>query len=76
MVKAVVLLDEEIVLTEKYKVIIRVYKVEAKKKFPKGIKAKFVLIDTEQEKPRLLVDNHEPFGFHMHAALPLDCVVA
>lgn len=41
-------------------------------KFPDAVKAKFVLIDAERNLPRLLVDNHEPFGFHMHTALPDD----
>lgn len=36
------------------------------KRFPQGIKAKFVLLDLEKGEGRLLVDNHEPFGFHMH----------
>ena len=71
-VKAVTLVDEELALTDKYKIFLKVYKVGVSKKFPKGIKAKFVLIDTEQEKPRLLMDNHEPFGFHMHTGLPFD----
>lgn len=39
------------------------------KKYPDGIKAGFALIDSEGT-VRLLVDNHEPFGFHVHSRLP------
>ena len=39
-------------------------------KYPEGVKAKFVLIDILEKEPRLLVDNHEPFGFHVHDGLP------
>jgi hypothetical protein len=41
-------------------------------KFPSGIKAKFALIHMEGNYIRLLVDNHEPFGFHIHTQLPED----
>ena len=34
-----------------------------------------MLIDVEGGFPRLLVDNHEPFGFHMRTALPDDNAV-
>lgn len=70
--QARVLIDEHFAINEKYRVIIKVYKVLKGKKFPQGIKAKFVLIDVDLGKPRLLLDNHEPFGFHMHTALPED----
>jgi len=46
--------------------------VEVNKKLPEGVKAKFVLIDLEINQPRVLVDNHAPFGFHLHTALPHD----
>ena len=29
-------------------------------------------MDSDGEFARLLVDNHEPFGFHMHTRLPED----
>ncbi len=30
----------------------------------------FALLDVIDKVPRLLVDNHAPFGFHVHAELP------
>ena len=64
------IVGETLYFTERYRAFIRVYEVTPSKKFPEGIKASFVLIDLEENVPRLLVDNHEPFGFHMHTALP------
>jgi hypothetical protein len=31
-----------------------------------------VLLDVERNVPRLLLDNHEPFGYHLHTKLPED----
>jgi hypothetical protein len=71
--KAILLIHQEQVIQDgKYVVIIRVYEVEKSKKFPNGIKAKYLLKNVEQGFARLLVDNHEPYGFHMHTKLPLD----
>lgn len=49
---------------------IKAFEVPATKQFPKGVKLKCVLIDMERKKPILLLDNHEPFGFHLHTRLP------
>lgn len=68
--KAKLLIDEALYFNERYRALIKVYEVTPSKKFPEGIKARFVLIDLEENVPRLLVDNHEPFGFHIHTALP------
>ena len=69
--KAVLLVDDRVVVQDgKYVVWIKVYEVEKSKRYPEGIKAKFVLQDVEFGFARLLVDNHEPFGFHMHTRLP------
>jgi hypothetical protein len=65
-----VILDEKFAINSRYRVILYVLQVYASNKFPQGIKARFVLIDTEGNFPRLLLDNHEPFGFHMHTDLP------
>ncbi|MCM2323779.1 MAG: hypothetical protein NDJ90_11020 [Oligoflexia bacterium] len=71
--KARVLIDRTQVIRDgKYAVSIKVFEVEASKKYPAGIKAKFVLQDIENGFARLLVDNHEPFGFHIHTRLPRD----
>lgn len=70
-VKARVLIDRQMVIRRgKYAVDMKVFEVQKSKKFPGGIKAKFLLKDIELGFARLLVDNHEPFGFHMHTKLP------
>lgn len=68
--KVKLLIDEALYFNERYRAFIKVYEVPPSKKFPDGIKASFVLVDLEKNVPRLLVDNHEPFGFHVHTALP------
>lgn len=73
MEKAKLLRDEHIILAQGQFVIeIKAYQVPNSQKFPTGIKLKCVLIDTKQKKPRVLLDNHEPFGFHLHSRLPDD----
>lgn len=69
---AKIILNEKFAINSRYRVVLHVLEVAVSEKFPQGIKAKYVLIDTEGNFPRLLVDNHEPYGFHMHTALPND----
>ena len=64
--------ERSFILRGRYKVIAKVYDVGTSKKHPEGVKAKFVLLALEANVPRLLVDNHAPFGFHMHTTLPED----
>ena len=69
--KATVLLHRELVLCRgKYVVILKVFEVGKCAKFPRGIKAKFVMLDTYGGFARLLVDNHADEGFHVHTQLP------
>jgi hypothetical protein len=70
MAKAVVLLDETLDISERYRVEIRAYEIEPNKKHPEGVKVSFTLIDVINKVPRLLIDNHAPFGFHVHEELP------
>jgi len=56
----------------KYYAQVRITKVSKSNKFPDGIKVKCVLIDTENNRPLLLLDNHEPYGYHFHPLLPDD----
>jgi hypothetical protein len=51
---------------------IKVIEVPKSDKFPDGIKLRCVLLDVERNVPRLLLDNHEPFGYHLHTRLPED----
>lgn len=70
--KAKVLIDRRLVLgdTNKFVAKIQVLSVQKSERYPQGIKAKFVLLNTVEGTPRLLVDNHEPYGFHVHTRLP------
>ena len=49
---------------------IKAFEVPKGKKYPEGVKLKCVLIDQEMGKPRILLDNHAPHGFHLHSRLP------
>ena len=51
---------------------LRVYKIAPSDKYPDGIKSRFALIDVELNLPRLVIDNHAPYGFHAHTTLPKD----
>lgn len=69
------LINEKFEISEKYQVSLQALRVSPSKKFPSGLKVKYVLIDAENGYARLLIDNHEPFGFHMHTHLPDDHTV-
>ncbi len=69
------IIDENFAITSRYRLVLLAIEVPVNQKFPTGIKARFVMIDVEGGFPRLLVDNHEPFGFHMHTQLPEDSSV-
>jgi hypothetical protein len=71
-VKRTIILNESFALNDRYRVVLYALRIPANKKFPLGIKAKYVLIDVQHGPPRFLVDNHEPYGFHMHTRLPDD----
>lgn len=62
----------QVFLGGRYVAHIKVYEVKKSKKFPDGIKARYVLVNADKGTPRLLVDNHEPYGYHMHTRLPSD----
>lgn len=70
--KAKVLIDRRLVLgvTSRFVANLQVLSVPKSEKFPRGIKVRFVLLDTVEGTARLLVDNHEPYGFHIHTKLP------
>ena len=70
MTKAVVLLDQKLDISERYRVELKAFEVAISKKYPEGVKVSFALIDVIQKAPRLLIDNHAPFGFHVHEELP------
>lgn len=58
-----------------YKIEISIKKHEDRESYPEGVKAIFRLFRldrNENNEPELLVliDNHQPFGFHSHDKLP------
>lgn len=70
MKRATVLLSRAWDISERFRIELKVFAVKASAKYPQGIKARYALIDVINKYPRLVVDNHEPFGFHAHIALP------
>lgn len=65
--------DDKIILADgRFVAQVKVIEVSKSAKFPDGFKVRCVLIDCERKVPRLLLDNHEPFGYHLHTALPRD----
>ncbi len=73
MAHARVLVDDVLVFNEgRLFAEMKVFEVPKSKKFPEGIKVRCVLVDNESRLPVLLLDNHEPFGFHLHTKLPED----
>jgi hypothetical protein len=69
--KATLLVDRSLVVRSgRYVVVIKVYEVQPSEKYPQGIKARYLLQDMSTGRLRLLLDNHEPFGFHMHTRMP------
>lgn len=49
---------------------IKVLEVPKSLKFPDGFKVSCVLLDTQTKTVRLVLDNHQPFGYHVHTELP------
>jgi hypothetical protein len=70
--KAEILIDEHLTISERYRIELKAYKVNVSSKYPEGVKVRFVLVDIVAGKPRILVDNHSPYGFHAHSRLPAD----
>jgi hypothetical protein len=54
----------------RYEARIKVLKIPKSLKFPDGFKVSCVLLDTVTKNVRLVLDNHQPFGYHVHTELP------
>lgn len=54
----------------RYEARIKVLEVPRSLKFPDGFKVSCVLLDLKAKTVRLVLDNHEPFGYHVHTELP------
>lgn len=73
MANSKLLYDQKIQFSDgKFEARIIVYEVAKSRKFPEGVKLKCVLLDLEVKVPVLLLDNHEPFGYHIHTKMPYD----
>ena len=72
MTDAVVLLDEKLTLSERYLIHLTAYKVKPDRRHPEGVKVRYLLLDVIASKPIILVDNHAPYGFHVHERLPVE----
>lgn len=72
MADAVVLIDEALSVSARYRAELKAFKVKADAKHPDGVRVRYVLVDVILGSPRILVDNHSPFGFHAHTRLPKD----
>ena len=59
-----------VIVPDKFAISVKVFEVSGDVMRPEGVKTSFVLLDLETNAPTLLVDNHAPFGFHMHTGLP------
>ncbi|MBP6219238.1 MAG: hypothetical protein KA436_11680 [Oligoflexales bacterium] len=60
-----------VLIPDKFAISVKVFKVPPDDaKHPEGVKTSFVLLDLELGAAALLIDNHAPFGFHMHTGLP------
>lgn len=60
-----------VVVSDKFAISVKVFEVPPDDlKHPEGVKTSFVLVDLELGKPVFLIDNHAPFGFHMHTGMP------
>jgi hypothetical protein len=71
--KAKVVVNQVLLLeNEKFEAHIKVYEVSNNSKFPDGYKVKCALVERNTGALHILLDNHEPFGFHLHSRLPKD----
>lgn len=57
---------------DKFEAHVKVYEVPKSLKFPDGYKVRCALVERETGILRMLLDNHEPFGYHLHTKLPED----
>ncbi|MES2801713.1 MAG: hypothetical protein V4654_04425 [Bdellovibrionota bacterium] len=57
---------------ERFEAHIRVFEVPTCQKFPMGYKVSCSLIEKGTGVLLVLLDNHEPYGYHLHTKLPED----
>lgn len=57
---------------ERFVAHIRVFEVPTSQKFPMGYKVSCSLVEKGSGVLFVLLDNHEPYGYHLHTKLPHD----
>jgi hypothetical protein len=57
---------------EQYEAHIKVFEVFENPKFPQGYKVSCALVEKETGVLYVLLDNHEPYGYHLQTKLPKD----
>lgn len=73
MADAKLIYDQRALFLEgRFEARITAFLVPKNKKHPDGVKLSCVLLDLELRVPRLLLDNHEPYGYHLHTEMPHD----
>ena len=73
MSKAKVVVNQVLLLNnEKFEAHIKVYEVSNNSKYLDGYKVRCALVERDTGVLRVLLDNHEPFGYHFHSRLPND----
>lgn len=58
-----------------YRVVVYIEEANRTEQYPEGVKALYKLFRLNNESSEelvILMDNHEPFGFHKHHKLPRD----
>lgn len=71
MSKAAVILNQVLLLNnERFEAHIKVYEISNDSKFKDGYKVRCALVERETGLLHVLLDNHEPFGYHLHSKLP------
>ena len=73
MSKAKVVISQVLLLNnENFEAHIKVYEVSNNSKFPDGYKVRCALVERNTGVLHVLLDNHEPYGYHLHSRLPKD----
>lgn len=73
MSKARTVLQQVLLLDgERFEAHIKVFEVSKSAKFPQGYKVSCALVEKETGVLRVLLDNHEPYRYHLHSKLPKD----
>lgn len=71
MTKARLIVDEVLTWHDgQFEAHIKVFKITKSLRFPDGIKMRCALLERQVGVLRLLMDNHSPFGYHIHSKLP------